>query len=143
LKKEWQRYARVSTKAQADKGYSISNQCDEIKRCCEENNISLLKFKEKGKTKYKIFSDEGVSGSAERRPALKKLLEAAEQKNFNLLVFYHTSRLGRDRSRESVKIKRKGRKNHIKMPLKIITWLKTHLAPGVFVVPIATCQSKH
>ncbi len=59
-------YCRVSTDGQCgDDKFGIEAQREQIKAYCEKNEIEVVQW----------FIDEGVSGTAKRRPAFDKLLE--------------------------------------------------------------------
>ncbi len=79
-------YVRVSSKAQAEKGESLTTQRDGIKRYIEAHEWTLVE----------IFADEGISGgSVKRRPDLQRLLSEAREKSFDVVVIHRLSRLGR------------------------------------------------
>jgi DNA invertase Pin-like site-specific DNA recombinase len=44
---------------------------------------------------YRVYSDKGVSGVSEHRPALDELIRDCHQKNFQLLLVWKIDRLGR------------------------------------------------
>lgn len=79
-------YCRVSTDNQKDEG-TIGLQVDAIKDYCKTNNIDLIE----------TFSDEGVSGGLEDRPALADLFDYIEQTDgIKAVVIYKLDRLARD-----------------------------------------------
>lgn len=82
-------YLRVSTDEQAREGhYGIKVQEDRGKSFCESQEYIL--------EETHIYKDD-ISGSlpVEKRPELKRLLEAAQQKEFDIVVVYKTDRLFR------------------------------------------------
>ncbi len=80
-------YCRVSTTEQAEEGYSIGEQKKLLTYECEKN----------GNTVYKIYSDEGISGkSIKARPALKELLNDANEGKFDSVMVWKINRIGRN-----------------------------------------------
>lgn len=73
-------YVRVSTKEQ-----KTLNQELRLKEYCERNDLEV----------YKVYRDEGVSGSKTSRPELNKLLEDMRNKLFDCVVVWKFDRLGR------------------------------------------------
>lgn len=57
-------YARVSTEMQADSGYSLEAQRQDIERYCELYNLELIE----------IIADEGISAKSMNRPGIEKAL---------------------------------------------------------------------
>lgn len=79
-------YIRVSTDKQANEGYSLEGQEEEIKQYCKINNIELLK----------IFKDEGISGkSIEGRDAFQEMLSFSIKSNINKIIAFKLSRFTR------------------------------------------------
>ncbi len=80
-------YVRVSTLTQVSDGMGIEGQINACKTMCEIKNYKI----------HKIYSDVGISGTTEghERSGFKKLLIDAENKLFNVIVFYKLDRLGR------------------------------------------------
>lgn len=74
-------YARVSTSL----GQDVENQIHGIREFCTSRNLELI---------Y-VYSDEGISGVKDRRPALDQLVMAARQGKFKILVVSSIDRLGR------------------------------------------------
>jgi DNA invertase Pin-like site-specific DNA recombinase len=74
-------YARVSTADQ-----TCDNQLLELRRYVDA----------RGWTIYREYSDHGVSGSKDRRPALDQLLADARRRQFDALVCWRLDRLGRN-----------------------------------------------
>ncbi|MGG7175533.1 recombinase family protein [Clostridium neonatale] len=80
-------YCRVSTTEQAEEGYSIGEQKKLLTYECEKN----------GNTIYKIYSDEGISGkNIKARPALKELLNDANEGKFDSVMVWKINRIGRN-----------------------------------------------
>jgi site-specific DNA recombinase len=77
-------YARASTEDQ-------DSSCDQQIRVCTEYAKNRLNLKIGD-----IFTDDGISGSRQDRPAYQKMLKSAEHKDFDTLVIWKQSRLGRD-----------------------------------------------
>ena len=73
-------YLRVSTADQ-----TTLNQEIELKKYCENNNIEV----------YKIYKDEGISGSKTSRPQLDLMLQDMREKKFDCVVVWKFDRLGR------------------------------------------------
>lgn len=79
-------YCRVSTKEQAEEGYSIDEQERLLFEYCEKNNYVV----------YKCYSDKGISGkNITARPGLKALLKEAEEGCFDLVISWKINRLSR------------------------------------------------
>lgn len=83
-------YLRVSTDEQSENGHGLEVQEDILKKHCEQLNYSL-------EAKH-IYSDGGFSGSLpiNKRPALQQLFEAAERKEFEIVVVYRLDRFFRN-----------------------------------------------
>lgn len=78
-------YIRVSTTEQAEEGYSIEAQTERLEAYCKARDWLI----------YQRYVDPGFSGSNRERPALKKLIQDAEQKKFDLVLVYKLDRLSR------------------------------------------------
>lgn len=78
-------YVRVSTKGQAEEGYSIDEQIALLTSYC-----SIHKWKI-----YDTYIDAGVSGATIERPELSRLSRDAKKKKFNTMIVYDLKRLGR------------------------------------------------
>ena len=78
-------YIRVSTTIQKEKGNSISNQIDLIKKYCNQNELQL----------EKIFEDKGISGMKKNRLGLNEMFESIKNDNIDCVIVYSLSRLGR------------------------------------------------
>lgn len=80
-------YARVSTTEQAEEGYSIDEQQRLLTEWCERNGYIV----------HEVYADRGISGkSVKKRPALVKLIEDAENKQFDVVLVWKTNRLARN-----------------------------------------------
>lgn len=79
-------YARVSTAAQAEHGYSLETQIE----ACKQKAIAL------GATSIKEYVDDGYSGAYLERPALDDLRDALAAKLHDYVIIYDTDRLARD-----------------------------------------------
>ncbi|QIB27944.1 recombinase family protein [Caloranaerobacter azorensis] len=80
-------YARVSTLEQAEEGYSIDAQIENIKKKCEIEN----------KVVVGVYADRGISGkSIENRFELQRLIEDSKKGLFDEVMVWKTSRLARN-----------------------------------------------
>lgn len=83
-------YLRVSTDEQAKEGhYGLKVQEDRLRQFCASQGFSL--------DENHVFRDEGYSGSLEAkdRPGLNAMLQAAKDKEFEMLIVYRLDRLFR------------------------------------------------
>lgn len=78
-------YIRVSTREQAEEGYSIGAQKDRLIAYC----------KAQGWDDYRIYVDEGVSAKDMKRPQLQQLLEDIKLGKINLILVYRLDRFTR------------------------------------------------
>ncbi|MEK5489049.1 recombinase family protein [Lysinibacillus sp. FSL M8-0355] len=79
-------YARVSTKEQAEEGYSIDEQKRLLTEWCDRNGYIV----------HEVYADRGISGkSIKNRPALVQLLDDAKHKKFDVVLVWKTNRLAR------------------------------------------------
>lgn len=78
-------YVRVSTDAQAEKGYSLQTQIE----ACEKKALEM------GATETVIHKDDGYSGETMDRPALADLRAAVRDKQVDGIVCYEPDRLSR------------------------------------------------
>lgn len=76
-------YIRVSTREQAEKGYSIEAQQEKLINYCKAKDWNI----------YDIYIDGGFSGSNIDRPAMQKLLKNIN--NFDIVLVYKLDRLSR------------------------------------------------
>ena len=74
-------YLRVSTDRQ-----DCANQLPDLERYVSA----------RGWQTAKVYTDTGLSGSSERRPALDELVKDARQRKFDALVVWRLDRLGRN-----------------------------------------------
>lgn len=79
-------YARVSTTAQAEHGYSLETQVE----ACKKKAIEL------GATSIKEYIDNGYSGAYLERPKLDELRDAVSAKLHDCIIIYDIDRLSRD-----------------------------------------------
>jgi len=78
-------YARVSTEAQAEEGYSIDAQKKLLEAWCISREIES----------YTFYVDAGFSGSNLERPAIKSLIEKARAGEIDAVAVYKLDRLSR------------------------------------------------
>lgn len=78
-------YVRVSTEEQAEQGYSIDVQKERLIAFC----------KSQGWEDYKLYIDDGYTGTNTNRPALKRLIRHIEAKKVHTVVVYKLDRLSR------------------------------------------------
>lgn len=97
-------YARQSSEEGAKKNLSIPAQIQACKNFIEEREYIL----------YKIFKDEGISGSHLDRPALQDLLRQSKSGNFKHVILYDVSRLSR-RTIDAAVIEHELQKNNVKI----------------------------
>ncbi len=76
---------RVSTKRQAEEGYSLADQERMIRECAAREGWELVE----------VVPDGGKSGRIQDRPAVRRMLELADEKAIDLLVFVKVDRAGR------------------------------------------------
>ena len=79
-------YARVSTAAQAEHGYSLETQIE----ACKQKALEL------GATSIKQYVDDGYSGAYLERPALDNLRDSISAKLHDTVIIYDIDRLSRD-----------------------------------------------
>lgn len=80
-------YLRVSTQEQATEGYSIEAQEQSGREFAKRMNYEVVS----------VYKDEGVSGkSTKNRKAYQRMMEAAKEGEFELLVIWKLTRLGRN-----------------------------------------------
>jgi len=78
-------YARTSTQMQ-EKG--LESQIRAIREYCKQNGI----------TDYLLYSDEGISGTKNSRPALDKMMNAVREGKVSKVIVYSFSRYARSTS---------------------------------------------
>lgn len=76
-------YTRVSTDEQKKFGFSIQAQKDALEKYCKENQY-----------KYEFYTDEGISASSMKRPALQEMLRKVNV--FDMILFTKLDRLSRN-----------------------------------------------
>lgn len=79
-------YPRVSTDEQADHGFSIDLQKERLIAFCHAQ----------GWDDFRLYIDDGYSGTNMNRPALKRLIRHVEEKSIDMVVVYKLDRLGRN-----------------------------------------------
>ncbi|KYN75804.1 resolvase [Clostridium sporogenes] len=80
-------YARVSTAEQAEEGYSIDAQLDNVRKKCEQE----------GRIVVNEYIDRGISGkSIKNRLALQQLVKDAKNNKFHEVWVWKTNRLARN-----------------------------------------------
>jgi site-specific DNA recombinase len=78
-------YIRVSSDEQIKEGFSIEAQKALLERKCVEWNYTVTQ----------IYNDEGYSAKNTKRPALQQLIKDAENKAFDVVVYWRLDRLTR------------------------------------------------
>lgn len=78
-------YARVSTDAQREEGYSIDAQKEMLEAYCKAKGIKNIKF----------YVDGGFSGANMQRPALSSLIDDARAGKISAVLVYKLDRLSR------------------------------------------------
>lgn len=78
-------YIRVSTREQAEEGYSIGEQEERLKKYCEAMEWQLIK----------VFIDPGYTGSNMERPALQEMIREIEKGNADIVLVDKLDRLSR------------------------------------------------
>jgi DNA invertase Pin-like site-specific DNA recombinase len=73
-------YSRVSTQDQ-----KIDLQINDLRRYCEQRGLNI----------FKEYSDEGVSGNKDRRPALDELMTDARKRKFDAVLCWRFDRFAR------------------------------------------------
>ncbi|MDD5070592.1 MAG: recombinase family protein [Candidatus Omnitrophica bacterium] len=79
-------YIRVSTEEQAKEGFSLTTQREYLEEYAKREGHDL----------YRVYSDDGISGYSERRPALQELLHDAKLRRFDLVIVYKIDRFSRN-----------------------------------------------
>lgn len=78
-------YIRVSTREQAEEGYSIGEQEERLKKYCEAMEWQLVR----------VFIDPGFTGSNMERPALQEMIKEIEKGNADIILVDKLDRLSR------------------------------------------------
>ena len=73
-------YTRVSTNDQ-----SVEMQTSDLKRYCDQRGFEL----------YKEYSDQGISGTKDKRPALDELVSDAKKRKFDVVLVWRFDRFAR------------------------------------------------
>jgi len=73
-------YTRVSTNDQ-----SVEMQTSDLKRYCDQRGFEL----------YKHYSDQGISGTKDKRPALDELMNDAKKRKFDVVLVWRFDRFAR------------------------------------------------
>jgi site-specific DNA recombinase len=84
MSRAWAIYIRVSTRPQAERGFSLDDQREKL----------IAHAKSEGWT-WELFEDAGVSGATLDRPGLIAMLEAVDQGTIHGVLVIDESRLGR------------------------------------------------
>jgi site-specific DNA recombinase len=78
-------YIRVSTDEQAEQGYSIDFQKEKLIHYCKSQDWD----------DYKLYIDDGYTGTNMERPALKRMLRHIKEKRVTAVLVYKLDRLSR------------------------------------------------
>ena len=78
-------YVRVSTKEQAEEGYSIGAQLEKLRAYCDIKGWSIVEE----------YVDAGYSGGKLERPAIQKLIKEIKTNKFDMVLVYKLDRLSR------------------------------------------------
>lgn len=80
-------YIRVSTHEQAEKGFSIEAQEEQLRQYCKQNEYII----------YKVYTDAGISGKGvTERKELQSLLLDAKNRSFDGVLVWKINRLARN-----------------------------------------------
>jgi site-specific DNA recombinase len=79
-------YARVSTVEQAEDGHSIDAQLDIMRTHCQRMGWEVVEE----------YVDAGISGTSEKRPALRALMRDAKARHFDVVVVHKLDRFFRN-----------------------------------------------
>jgi len=79
-------YVRVSTKLQAESGFSIDEQTERLKTECQRRGI----------TDYQLIVDAGQSAKSLKRPGIRQALDLLAKGEYNLLMVTKLDRLARN-----------------------------------------------
>jgi DNA invertase Pin-like site-specific DNA recombinase len=77
-------YCRVSSEDQKKKK-NVDMQLLDLRRYCEQRDFRI----------YKEYSDEGISGTKDRRPALDELMADAQKRRFDIVLVWRFDRFAR------------------------------------------------
>ena len=79
-------YLRVSSKRQAEEGYSLDAQERNLKDYCRMMEWNVIE----------VYKDEGISGKKIERPSLQRLLSDAKEGKINKIVTLKLDRISRN-----------------------------------------------
>ena len=96
-------YVRVSTREQAEEGYSVGAQIDKLRLYCQSKDWMVVDE----------YVDGGYTGSNTDRPALKKLIFDVERKKINMVLVYKLDRLSRSQKDTLYLIEEVFKKNEV------------------------------
>lgn len=85
MKKRVYIYIRVSTREQAEEGYSISEQTERLKRYCDAMEWQI----------EEVYTDGGFTGSNLERPALKEMIKNIKKGRADIVLVDKLDRLSR------------------------------------------------
>lgn len=123
-------YARVSTVAQAEEGFSIDGQIALLKDVCKQNGYDV----------YDIYVDRGISGKNMDRPALLQMNEDARQGKFQVIAVFKTNRLARNTS-DLLKMVEEYQKNNVEF-LSYSEKFETTSAAGKLMLQIISSMAE-
>ena len=118
----WRAYLRESTAAQADRGTPLDRQRADIERAATE--LGLVPSEP-------TFYTRTGSGEAERAPELLEALAGAERHEYDVLLVFHSSRLGRNRVEVGL------RKRDFAKAGAILYFVAQHMISGAFQSALA------
>lgn len=78
-------YVRVSTKEQAEEGYSIDEQLERLRKYCEARDWKIANE----------YVDAGFSGASLERPAMQRLIKDCNANKVDMVLVYKLDRLSR------------------------------------------------
>ncbi len=78
-------YVRVSTKEQAEEGYSIDEQLERLRKYCEARDWKIANE----------YVDAGFSGATLERPAMQRLIKDCNTNKVDMVLVYKLDRLSR------------------------------------------------
>jgi len=123
-------YARVSTVAQAEEGFSIDGQIALLKDVSAHNGYEI----------YNVYVDRGISGKNMDRPALQQMNEDARQGKFEIIMVYKANRLARNTS-DLLKMVEEYQKNNIQF-MSYSEKFDTTSATGKLMLQIISSMSE-
>src|SRR5690625_4111289 len=78
-------YVRVSTREQAEEGYSIQAQLNRLKAYCESQGWNVSR----------VYNDEGLSAKDTNRPQLQQMIDNIKANKIDVVLVYRLDRLTR------------------------------------------------